>query len=160
MKKIFLATLLALTSLFVFANEESDTVRMKVEGKSARFSFTGTDNTTYYVDWGDGTVETHLQVNGSDKSQLKHTYTHSDTYSIKFWSERIAPKKAKNWGIFQVVVDAMDVDWSNMKAPITLFIGLMVLFVGQDTKSLKKRKQAIADGQKSTKGNEEQDKTK
>ena len=66
---------------------ERDTAWMEVKGTFASFEFDGTDSSSYYVDWGDGAVEMIYNIKGVTQNVLKHTYTNSGTYNVKFWGE-------------------------------------------------------------------------
>ena len=91
MKKIFLAVVLMFVCGCAWAQKpERDTAWMEVQGTFASFSFSGTESATYYVDWGDGVVEMVYNIKGLTKNVLKHTYTASDTYIVKFWGERLS----------------------------------------------------------------------
>ena len=91
MKKIFLAVVLMFVCGCVLAQKpERDTAWMEVKGKFASFSFSGTDSATYYVDWGDGIIGSFFISDGAKETNLMtHTYSSSDTYTIKIWGEKI-----------------------------------------------------------------------
>ncbi len=86
MKKIFLASLLALISTTAWAQDPvKDTVRMKFTGSQTKFSFI-TEDAICYVDWGDGAVERYYHPFGGQI--LRHNYANTNTYSIKFWVDK------------------------------------------------------------------------
>ena len=89
MKKIFLANFFALLGVFAFAqNEGQDTLKMKVDGNSAQFSFVATKPAAYCVDWGDGIQERRNYYKAGTTKQWVHTYDSLGTYSIIFFCEK------------------------------------------------------------------------
>ena len=89
MKKIFLAVVLMFVGGCALAQKpERDTARMEMKGTFASFEFDGADSATYYVDWGDGVVEKIYNIKGVTQGELEHTYTASNTYTIKFWGDK------------------------------------------------------------------------
>ena len=82
------------------AAAQQDTMRMRVQGTSAAFSFKTDKAATYYVNWGDN-QEQRQPYDANVEHELTHTYATDGTYDIIFYCE----KKEKPIEIEMVLVE-------------------------------------------------------
>ena len=86
MKKIFwMVGLMLLTGIPAAAQQ--DTMRMRVQGTSAAFSFKIDKAATYYVNWGDG-QEQRQPYDADVEHELTHTYAAEGAYNIIFYCDK------------------------------------------------------------------------
>ena len=69
------------------AAAQQDTMRMRVQGTSAAFSFKIDKAATYYVNWGDG-QEQRQPYDADVEHELTHTYAAEGAYNIIFYCDK------------------------------------------------------------------------